>query len=524
MVQNWARQATRFSVLWALLAFGCGSGTKDPAVEEGADLHGPRDAALAASDLGQEPATPKLYDPAALPLASHLNQKHTDDLKGILERRHIRVLTTFNKTHFFVSGSRVYGFEYSLLKEYDRSLNQGIGRRELKVVMEFIPVPRDQIIPRLVEGLGDIAAAGLTITPERQKQVAFTDPYLTNVDEIVVTNRQALGLGTLEDLSGRNVYVRPSSSYYESLVTLNQEFAKKGIAPIRILKVDESLETEDILEMVHSGAISITVADNILAEIWSGVFDNLKVHTDLRVRTGSEIAWMVRKGNPELKKSLDVFVQRHRKGTRLGNIYFNRYFERNKWIQNPLTTKSLERQRQHTKLFKKYAAEYGFDWLLIMALAYQESGLNNNKVSSSGAVGIMQVRPSTAADRNINIPNVTALEQNVHAGVKYLAFLRDRYFQDERINARNRIRFSLAAYNAGPAKIRRAQRLAQETGWDRYRWFRNVEIATLRLVGQETVQFVSNINKYYVLFKLQQETARLRASSKQESLAKGKPR
>jgi membrane-bound lytic murein transglycosylase MltF len=159
-----------------------------------------------------------------------------------------------------------------------------------------------------------------------------------------------------------------------------------------------------------------------------------------------------------------------------------------------------------------------------MALAYQESGLNNNKMSPSGAVGIMQIRPSTAADRNINIPNMTVLENNVHAGVKYLAFLRDRYFKDDMINERNRIRFSLAAYNAGPKKIRRAQKLAEKMGWDRYRWFRNVEIATLKLVGQETVQFVNNINKYYVLFKLQKRTERLRESSKQESLAKGNPR
>jgi membrane-bound lytic murein transglycosylase MltF len=268
----------------------------------------------------------------------------------------------------------------------------------------------------------------------------------------------------------------------------------------------------------------MTIADNILAEIWSGVFDNLKVHSDLKIRTGSEIAWMVRKDNPELKKSLDVFLKGHRKGTRLGNIYFNRYFEQNKWIRNPLTTQGLERQRQYTKLFKKYASEYRFDWLLIMALAYQESGLNNDKMSPSGAVGILQVRPSTAADRKINIPDVAILENNVHAGVKYLALLRDRYFKDDMINERNRIRLSLAAYNAGPKKIRRAQRLAEEMGLDRHRWFRNVEIATLRLVGQETVQYVSNINKYYVLFKLQEESERLRESSKQESLAKGEPR
>jgi membrane-bound lytic murein transglycosylase MltF len=367
-------------------------------------------------------------------------------------------------------------------------------------------------------------AAGLTITPEREKRVAFTNPYLTNVDELVVTHRATEELRTLEDLSGRNVYVRKSSSYYESLVALNRKLAEQGIPPVRILKVDESLQGEDIFEMVHSGAIPITISDSILAEIWSSVFDNLQVHSDLKVRTGSRIAWMVRKDNPKLRESLNKFLKAHRKGTLLGNIYFKRYFERNRWIKNPHTKGALEKQRRNTDLFKKYSTQYGFDWRLIMAIAYQESGLDNSKKSPAGAVGIMQVCPSTAADRNVNIPDVHVLENNVHAGVKYLAFLRDRYFQEEEINKRNRIRFSLAAYNAGPRKIRIARRLAQEMELDRYRWFRNVEMATLRIVGQETVQFVSNINKYYALFKLYEETEKMRETSKQGSLARAESR
>lgn len=121
----------------------------------------------------------------------------------------------------------------------------------------------------------------------------------------------------------------------------------------------------------------------------------------------------------------------------------------------------------------------------------------------------------------MNIQSVHVLENNVHAGVKYLAFLRERYFGHDRLNERNRMRFSLAAYKTGPEKIRRAQRLAQEIKLDRYRWFRNVKMATLRIVGQETVQYVSNINKDYVLFKLYEETEKLRPSSNQASLAKG---
>ncbi|MGW8319930.1 MAG: transglycosylase SLT domain-containing protein [Thermodesulfobacteriota bacterium] len=518
MLRAWTKRIPSTRWLLLLLIFGCGCEIKD--ADTGKDAGELEPGGRSAQTDERDPPLQNGYDPAAWPLSSHLNEKCTEDLDGLVEKRYIRVLATFSKTNFFISDSGIYGFEYSLLKDYEESLNRGIGRRELQVVLEFIPVPYDQLIPRLVEGYGDIAAAGLTITPEREKQVAFTNPYLTHVDELVVTNRKTQELKTLEDLSGCNVYVRKSSSYYESLVSLNGKLAETGIPPVHILKVDESLQTEDIFEMVHSGAIPITIANSNLAEIWSSVFDNLQVHSDLKVRTGSRIAWMVRKDNPKLRESLNKFIRGHRKGTLLGNIYFERYFEHNKWIKNPLTKRTLKRHRQYTELFKKYATQYGFDWRLIMAMAYQESRLDNNKKSPTGAVGIMQVRPSTAADGSINIRDVHLLENNVHAGVKYLAFLRDRYFQEDRIDKRNRIRFSLAAYNAGPQKIRRAQRLAQEMKLDPYQWFRNVEMATLRIVGQETVQYVSNINKYYVLFKLYEDTEKLRESSKQGPLAR----
>ena len=448
------------------------------------------------------------------PLASHLNKKYKDDISGLLEKRYIRVLTTFSKTNFFVSGSEIFGYEYSLLKGYEKYLNRECTDDDLKVVLEFIPVSRDRLIPLLINGWGDVAAAGLTITPERLKRVDFTVPYLTNVDEVVVTNRTVEGLETLEDLSGREVFVRPSSSYHESLVSLNKKFRAKGLDPVKLVKADESLETEDILEMVDSGAIAITVADSHIVDLWSSVFENLRVHYSLKVRTGGEIAWMVRKNNPELKKQLNAFLETHRKGTLLGNIYLRRYFENNRWIKNPFTEEDLKRQNLYRRLIKKYATRYGFDPLLIMALAYQESRLDNSKKNPVGAVGLMQVRTLTAGDRNVNIDDVHLLENNIHAGVKYLDFLRNRYFSSKKIREKDRIRLSLAAYNAGPRKIRMARNLAEKLGLNPDKWFRDVEIATLKLIGQETVQYVSNINKYYLLFKFHQENEKMRRAVK----------
>ncbi len=436
------------------------------------------------------------------PLAAHLSEKYTDDLNVLLKKKYIRVLTTFNRTNFFLSEGKLYGYEYSLLKEYEKFLNKGTKKSELRVVLEFIPVSREQLIPRLIEGYGDIAAAGLTITPMRLKNVDFTDPYLTGVDEVVVTHEKAPKILVPEDLSGKKVFIRESSSYFESLASLNDRLLSLGKRPVQIIKADEDLETEDILEMVNAGAIEITLCDSHIAGIWSKVLKNLQVCREVTLRSGTQIAWMVRKNNPKLKASLNRFLKKHRKGTLLGNIYFNRYYKNNHWIENPLRAGEEKKLKQYKPFFKKYATQYGFDWRFIMAVAYQESGLDNDKKNPSGAVGVMQVLPQTASDRHVGIDKIHLLENNIHAGVKYLAFLRDRYYGSPEISPRDQVRFTIASYNAGPGKIRQARSLAEEMKLDPNRWFRHVELATLRLVGQETVRYVSNINKYYNIYEL----------------------
>ena len=253
--------------------------------------------------------------------------------------------------------------------------------------------------------------------------------------------------------------------------------------------------------MVNSGAVDITVADSHIARAWSKVLRNIQVHEKVKVSSGSQIAWMVRKQNPKLLSSLNEFLKTHKKGTLLGNIYFNRYFRDFKKLKDPTDMEKWKKMKKYKALIQKYASKYDFDWLLMLALAFQESGLDHSRKSHAGAVGVMQILPSTARDKNIGINNIYNLENNIHAGTKYLDFLRDRYFSDESISERDRVRFALAAYNAGPRRIRIIRDKAAKMGLDPDKWFRNVELAALRVVGQETVRYVSNINKYYVLYK-----------------------
>lgn len=436
-----------------------------------------------------------------LPLNSHATTTYTDDLPGLVERRYIRVLTTINRTNFFMADGHLVGFEYELLKGYQKFLNNKISDSGLKIVFEFFPVARDELIPGLRNGYGDIAAAGLSITPERKKKVGFTMPYLTGIDEVVVTHLSTPELKDVKDLSGKKVYVRRSSSYYQSLGKLNTRLKKNKRPPVKIKTLSESMETESILEMVNSGALKITVADSHIARAWAGVLPEIRIRKNLVLHQGAKIAWMVRKDNPKLKHSLNRYLQHHKKGTLLGNIYFNRYYKDTAKLKNPVELEEWNKVKQYKDVIQTYAEQYDFDWLLILAMAFQESGLDNSKKSNAGAVGIMQMLPSTAKDPNVDIPDVRKLENNVHAGVKYLRFLIDRYYSSEDIRQRDQIRFALAAYNAGPAKISSVRRMAREMGLDNNRWFRHVELAALRMIGQETVRYVSNINKYYVLYQ-----------------------
>jgi membrane-bound lytic murein transglycosylase MltF len=452
------------------------------------------------------------------PLDTHLSEAYTEDLPGLLKRKYIRVLTTMNRTNFFLVGAKAHGFEYVLLKEYEKFLNKDVKSGELKVTLEFIPVSRDRLLSYLVDGLGDIAAASLTITEKRKETVDFTRPYLTDVEELLVTHKDVRPPQSVEDLSGKQVFVRKSSSYYESLVMLNKRLEKVKKRTVKIVEADENLETEDILELVNTGAIERTVCDSYLAEIWSEVLRDIRVHKKIKLRRGGRIAWAVRKDAPELEKSLNRFIKKHRKGTLLGNIFFKRYYENTEWVKNPLKGDAGTRIAEYRPYFEKYGDQYGFDWRLLLAMAYQESGLNHKKKSNKGAIGLMQVLPSTAADLKIGIKDIHKLENNIHAAVKYLDFVRNRYFNEEDIRPRDQVRFSLAAYNAGPAKIRQARKKAASMDLDPNRWFRNVELAVLRIVGQETVQYLSNINKYYVIYRNALEIRDTREEVKEEVL------
>jgi len=434
---------------------------------------------------------------------SYLDERYSDDLSTLKQRKIIRALVVPGRTDFYIKDGKITGLMVKLLDKYEKELNKGIKKEDQKTRIVYIPVDFDNLIPSLLAGKGDIAAGFLTITDERKKLIAFASGHSQSVNELIVTNRNSdTNLSNLEDLAGRNIYVVKGSSYIEHLHQLNAELTKKKLKTIKIIEAPAYLTSEDILEMINAGVIDITVVDDFKANLWAKVLPNIEVRDDLVVNGSGSIGWAIRKNNPELKKDLEAFAQKVKKGTLLGNIIFNQYYGRDQKLENLKLDKERKKYKKHVDIFKKYGNQYEIDHFKLIAQGYQESTLNHDQISHRGAVGIMQLLPSTAADKNVAINDIGKLENNIHAGAKYMNFLRTRYFSSPDIAPEDQIFFSWAAYNAGPANVRKMRNLAEKMGLNKNVWFKNVEIAAGRLIGTETVRYVANIYKYYSTYLL----------------------
>lgn len=456
--------------------------------------------------LAQKPAPPK-SDGGTLTIdPAEMQKPWTGDLNGMIERRLIRVLTVNSKTFYFHDKGTQRGTVVEFFRLFEDEVNKkraaqkALKNKHLKVRVVFIPLRRDQLLPGLASGKGDIAAANLTITPERQRLVDFTVAGLSNVSEVVVSGPASPKVASLDDLSGKEVFVRTSSSYYESLVALNKKFADEKKPPVRLKESPETLEDEDLLEMLNAGLIAVIIVDKHKADFWKQIFPKLTVHDNVAVRTGGEIAWAMRKGSPQLKAVLDDFATRHKVGTATGNQLLTRYLKNVKYVKNAASEEERKKFMALIQYFRTYGEKYDVDWLLMGAQGYQESQLNQNAKSPVGAIGVMQLMPATG--KEMKVGDITETEANIHAGIKYMRFMVDQYYEKEAMTKLDKALFAFASYNAGPARVRQLRQEATKRGLDPNVWFQNVEYIAAERVGQETVTYVSNIYKYYIAYRL----------------------
>lgn len=416
------------------------------------------------------------------------------DLDEIRKRGVLRVLTRNNPATYFIWRGRMVGFEYEMVGKFAKEL----GVRLQMVV----PPTREDLFPWLKEGRGDLIAASLTASPEREKRegVRFSRPY-NQVSEILVARASEKKLKSLKDLKGRTVAVRKSSSYWATLESLLSAGAKFKLEP-----APEELETEEIIAKVADGEFDLTAADSNILDIELTWRDDVKGAFAL----GEPVfhGWAARLEDQDLLAAANRFLKKEYRGV-FYNMTVEKYFENPKKIRDRLAfrAKTSGALSPYDAIVKTYAEKYDFDWRLIVALMYRESRFDPHSRSFAGARGLMQMLPKTA--RALGFEDLSDPETSIHAGVKYLDRLRN-YFEPE-LPVNDRINFILAAYNAGRGHVRDARILAREQGLNPDRWFGHVEKAMELLSkrkyavrarfgyvrGRETTRFVREIRKHY---------------------------
>ena len=449
------------------------------------------------------PAAMSPAPPTRTPLRTRFAGRFTGDFDMMLDRRLIRLVVPYSPTLFFEDKGTIYGTAANGAQLFEEWVNNTFSLGARRLTVPLTPVSRDKVFDTVLAGDGDIAAGDITITEELRKKVAFSMPVISNVREIVITREEVPELDSAEALSGKEVAVGRSTSYYESLTKLNERLTAQGKPPVTITIVPDTLEVADLMEMTAAGLLPATVGDDWVAGLWVQIIKGLRLHPKAALREDAQIAWAVRPDNPKLLATLNRAIAEIAGNVNHWSEHTRSYLAELKQLHTATKDADLQRFRDTVEIFRYYAGKYRFDTLLLVAQGYQESDLDQRTVSRAGAVGLMQIMPQTG--RELGVGDIHKPDPNVHAGAKYMAQLMDQYFNGVQFDDQNRNLFAFAAYNAGPGKIQSLRREAQAKNLDPNLWFNNVERVAAARVGQEPVRYVRNIYKYYVAYKLIEE-------------------
>jgi membrane-bound lytic murein transglycosylase MltF len=440
-------------------------------------------------------------------------KQHTEDLDTLLKLGAIRMLAPYSRTFFFEDRGSFHGVSAEIANELEKYVRKTYPERRREFVVVVVPTSRDRLLPDLVAGWGDVAFGDITITPEREQQVSFTTPTFSGVTAIVVTKAGVAPMASADDLSGKDIAARQTTSSYASLVALNERLTGAGRPPANIFDVPPTLEIEDMMEMVSAGLLPAIPAERWVANTWAPLIPGLMIHDKAVLQSGANLGWAVRPSNPKLLAMLNAFIAKFGGGSAQNlhdmAMYYVRQTER---IHAATTPKEMKKFNATLAFFQEFGPMYGFDELMLVAQGYQESRLDQSTRSAAGAIGLMQVLPETGAEMHVG--NITQARANVHAGAKYMRLMIDKYLEDATFDEQNRALFAFACYNAGPNRIAQLRKEAKKNSLNENVWFDNVERVAAHRIGQETVRYVRNIYKYYIGYKLLLESQQRVAGAK----------
>lgn len=406
------------------------------------------------------------------------NQNINDALEEVFERQKLIALVDNSTTSYFLYKGQPMGFEYELLSKFTEFLGVDL---EIKMINDL-----DSVAPTINSRNADLIAANLTVTKERSELLQFSEPLLCTRQVLVQQlpdNYRTKAWHQVEkellrnpiDLAAETVYVKRNSAFYSRLINLSDEIGED----IVVLQPDSADDTEALIKLVAEGKIKYTIADENIAKI------NLKYYPNLDIKTpisfNQKIAWAVAKENSDrLLDTLNYWINSIKDSKEYSMInlkYFKARTEHSKKVLSEYSSIVGNRISSYDEVFKKYAPELGWDWRMIAALCFKESRFDPNAESWTGAKGLMQLIPGTAAQ--FNLDNLSDPEGNIRAGVKYLKWI-DGYWKEQIPDSLERQKFVLASFNVGLGHIIDAVRLTNKYGGDSKKWEDNVAVYLLK--------------------------------------------
>ncbi len=373
------------------------------------------------------------------------------DLPQIVEKGELRVITMENSQAYFVSGDEDMGYEYDLVRNYA----DHIGVQVRLIVAQSI----DEMKTLLLDGQGDVIAYRYACSKKNREEMAFVRRTVQSYP-VLIQRRTPDMAHSVTDLAGRTVCVQKGNQYWLRLQHLNEEIG----GGIVIEPAPDSLSIDQLVLMVSKGLVPATVADIDLAKQSRMTLRNLDIA--LQIGLPQEMAWAVRKTSPELLASLDAWGDK----VVQSNFYKHTYqkYAKSHYYKNIHAAIPRGALTPYDNHFKHYAPQIGWDWRMLASVAFNESHLDTNAISSAGALGLMQMMPSTAAKYGLDSVTIFQAEPAIAASVKYIAWLDKIYYQVD--DPMERTKFILASYNAGPAHVLDARALATKYGENPNQW------------------------------------------------------
>lgn len=414
----------------------------------------------------------------------------------------IRLLVTADLGYFH-SDKRIPG---SNVSEMIRAFKRHLSIYHPDISLKKVQVEREDLLDALMRGEGDVVATTLVITDERRKLIDFTEPYMRNSQQIVITRDEVKSFDPTKDLSGKNVWTKNGTAHFRTLLKINDHYSESNLPPIQIHKLNPGIEDIDLVRLLSASHLDLIILDNHRAKLWLDQFHNLKAHYDSPLTSGSDIAWGIRKDSDNLKMLLDEFIKETRPGRPLNAVINSRSRDSSKLLYRIIETDMSSKAGRYESLFKKYGQYYNIDPALIQAIAFQESSFFPNVIGPNNRVGLLQTPRSDSKQwlwTNIDAKSVDLLdvEENVKYGSKMLSRIYHYHFCSPDIDRSSQIRFTLAAYHLSPRSIQEARLKAQELGYNPNIWNHNVAKVIKQNFGNSIPTHVARVVRHYRIYK-----------------------